>query len=129
MVTKFINHSDNLRIAYIENKANASNAEKPTVLYLGGFCSSMMGTKASLLADWSAKHGVNFLRFDYRGNGESDGEFLHYGIDHWIADAALVIDKLIKGPVILVGSSMGGWIGAALSKNRGSRIGGFEESN
>jgi pimeloyl-ACP methyl ester carboxylesterase len=82
----------------------------PTVVWLGGFRSDMAGTKAQALAEWAMGAGRAYLRFDYFGHGDSSGDFAHGTITRWREDALAVLDELIEGQVILVGSSMGGWI-------------------
>ena len=86
----------------------------PTVVFLGGFRSDMTGTKAQVLRDRSAARGQAFLRFDYSGHGQSGGAFEDGCIGDWAADAGAMLDH-IGGPVVLVGSSMGGWIALLLS--------------
>jgi hypothetical protein len=82
----------------------------PTVVWLGGFRSDMTGTKAQALADWALASGRAYLRFDYFGHGASSGDFAHGTITRWREDALAVLDELIDGEAVLVGSSMGGWI-------------------
>ncbi len=82
----------------------------PTVVWLGGFMSDMAGTKAQALADRAETEGRAFLRFDYLGHGESSGDFRDGTISRWRADAIAAIEALTEGPLVLVGSSMGGWI-------------------
>ena len=82
----------------------------PTVVWLGGFRSDMTGTKAQALAEWASAAGRSYLRFDYFGHGASSGEFIDGTIGRWRADALAAIDELTEGPLVLVGSSMGGWI-------------------
>jgi pimeloyl-ACP methyl ester carboxylesterase len=82
----------------------------PTVVWLGGFMSDMAGTKAQALADRALAEGRAFLRFDYLGHGESSGAFRDGTISRWRADAIAAIEALTEGPLVLVGSSMGGWI-------------------
>src|SRR5512144_2328409 len=83
----------------------------PTVIWLGGFRSDMAGTKAQALADWAQARARAYLRFDYLGHGESSGDFAAKGsITRWREDALAVVDELTEGPLVLVGSSMGGWI-------------------
>jgi hypothetical protein len=77
---------------------------------MGGFRSDMAGTKAQALAEWAGAHGQAYVRFDYFGHGESDGAFEAGTITRWREDALAVLDELTPGPVIPVGSSMGGWI-------------------
>src|ERR1700750_1513834 len=80
----------------------------PTVVWLGGFRSDMTGTKAEALADWASAKGRAYLRFDYLGHGSSSGDFQAKGtISRWREDALAVLDDLVNGRVILVGSSMG----------------------
>jgi pimeloyl-ACP methyl ester carboxylesterase len=83
---------------------------RPTVVWLGGFRSDMTGTKAQALADWALASGRAYLRFDYFGHGASSGDFAHGTITRWREDALAVLDKLVEGEAVLVGSSMGGWI-------------------
>ena len=96
----------------------------PTVVWLGGFKSDMSGTKATHLHEWSKTTGRAFLRFDYSGHGESEGAFEQGCISDWTADAGAVIDATTEGPVILVGSSMGGWVTTLLAPKLGRRLAG-----
>ncbi|MBX3485647.1 alpha/beta hydrolase [Phenylobacterium sp.] len=82
----------------------------PTVVWLGGFKSDMTGTKAQALADWAAANGRGYVRFDYFGHGASSGDFADGTITRWRDDAIAVLNELTAGPLVLVGSSMGGWI-------------------
>lgn len=82
----------------------------PEIVWLGGFRSEMMATKATHLADWAATTGRAMTRFDYSGHGESGGRFEDGTISLWLADAEAVIERCVVYPPILVGSSMGGWI-------------------
>lgn len=97
----------------------------PTLVFLGGYRSDMAGTKATYLDEWAAAQGVGLLRFDYRGHGASDGDFRNHCVGDWLDDALLVIDGLVKGDIILIGSSMGGWIGLLVAKLRADRVKGF----
>jgi len=95
----------------------------PTVVWLGGFRSDMTGTKAEALAEWAAGSGRAYLRFDYLGHGESSGDFAAKGtITRWREDALAVLDELTEGPVVLVGSSMGGWIACLVAMARPERV-------
>ncbi len=104
-MTEFLDTPDGRRIAY-----NRSAGEGPWIVFLGGFRSDMEGTKAVHLEAWSRARGRAFLRLDYSGHGQSSGTFEEGAIGDWAADATAAIDALTDGPVILVGSSMGGWI-------------------
>ena len=92
--------------------------EGPGIVWLGGFRSDMLGTKAGFLDAWAGGAGRAFLRFDYSGHGESDGRFEDGSIGEWAADALAAFDVLTDGAQILVGSSMGAWIATLLAKQR-----------
>ena len=87
----------------------------PAIVFLSGFKSDMDGTKAVHLQAWAERSGWAFLRFDYSGHGQSSGDFSDGCIGDWTEDAAAVCG-LIDGRVILVGSSMGGWIALLLAQ-------------
>ncbi|MDQ0395959.1 alpha/beta hydrolase [Labrys monachus] len=82
----------------------------PDVVWLGGFRSDMLATKASALAEWGLRNHRTVIRFDYSGHGESGGRFEDGTIGRWLEDALAVIAAGVHGRPILVGSSMGGWI-------------------
>ena len=107
-------------LAYREVKGRG-----PTVIFLGGFRSDMTGTKATALAAWAEREGRAFLRFDWFGHGASAGDFAEGTIGRWREDALAVLDKLTSGPVILVGSSMGGWIATLVARARRDRVAGL----
>jgi pimeloyl-ACP methyl ester carboxylesterase len=94
----------------------------PSVVWLGGFRSEMAGTKADALAAWAAAAGRDFLRFDYFGHGVSGGDFAEGTITRWRGDALAVIDRLTDGPLVLVGSSMGGWLACLAALARPNRV-------
>lgn len=82
----------------------------PGAVWLGGFRSDMLGTKAEALDGWAAANGRAFLRHDYSGHGESGGVFAEGTVSRWLAQSLAVFRRFCAGPQILVGSSMGGWI-------------------
>ena len=99
------------------------DGQGPTVVWLGGFRSDMAGTKAQALADWARAEGRAYVRFDYLGHGESSGDFQGKGtITRWREDALAVLDELALGPVVLVGSSMGGWLACLVALARPRRV-------
>ncbi|MDZ4310384.1 MAG: alpha/beta hydrolase [Cypionkella sp.] len=108
------------RIAY-----HLTPGQGPTVVFLGGFKSDMTGTKAIYLQDWAEAAGRSFLRFDYSGHGASSGDFLDGAIGDWFEDALAVIDAVTSGPLVLVGSSMGGWIALLVARAIPARIAGL----
>lgn len=97
----------------------------PTVVFLSGFRSDMNGTKALFLEEVCRARGQGFVRFDYGGHGQSGGAFAEGTISSWTRDALTIIDRVTDGPVILVGSSMGGWIGLLCAVKRPDRVVGF----
>ena len=97
----------------------------PTVVFLTGFRSDMTGDKATMLARFCAERGQAMLRFDYAGHGVSGGQFEDGTIGRWTGDALAVIDRLTEGPVVLVGSSMGGWIALLCALARSHRVAGL----
>ena len=95
----------------------------PGLFWLSGYKSDMKGTKAEALAHWAELHGRACLRFDYSGCGELEGKFTDGTIGRWLAESLAVFDACCRGPQILVGSSMGGWLALLLVralKQRGS---------
>ena len=86
----------------------------PGLLWLGGYKSDMKGTKAVALAEWAEREQRSCVRFDYSGHGESEGAFTDGTIGRWLADSLAVFDACCRGPQILIGSSMGGWLALLL---------------
>ncbi|MEZ5958808.1 MAG: alpha/beta hydrolase [Hyphomonadaceae bacterium] len=97
----------------------------PTFVWLGGFKSDMAGTKAQALAEWAAQSGQAFVRFDYSGHGVSGGAFEDGSISRWLGDTLAVLDQLTAGPLVLVGSSMGGWLSLLAARARPERVAGL----
>jgi pimeloyl-ACP methyl ester carboxylesterase len=94
----------------------------PTVVFLPGFRSDMTGEKATELATFCAERGQAMLRFDYSGHGASGGRFEAGTIGRWTDDALVMIDQRTAGPLVLVGSSMGGWIALLAALARPDRV-------
>src|SRR5690348_75089 len=99
-------------IAYIEVEGRRiayrlREGRTPTLVFFPGYASDMEGAKALALDGFSAEHGLGMLRFDYSGTGSSSGRFDDGTLDHWLEEALAVIDQLTKGPLVLIGSSMG----------------------
>jgi pimeloyl-ACP methyl ester carboxylesterase len=98
----------------------------PLIVFLPGYMSDMTGSKAEALDGWAEATGRAYLRLDYSGCGASGGEFLAGSIGRWTADALAVIDHVAPaGPVLLVGSSMGGWIALRAGLALGARLAGL----
>ncbi len=99
--------------------------KKPTVVFLHGYHSDMTGGKALALEALCRDTGHAFLRFDGFGHGESSGDVLYGTLSRWAEDAVAVIDQLTEGPVVLVGSSLGGWIALLAALERRDRVAGL----
>lgn len=108
------------RIAY-----HRTGGVGPMVVFLGGLRSDMEGTKALYLEAWARERGRAFLRFDYSGHGQSSGIFEEGAIGDWAEDAAAVLATLTSGPLVLVGSSMGGWQALLAARAQPERLAGL----
>jgi len=94
----------------------AVQGASPGLVWLGGFKSDMQGTKAAALARFAAERGRAIVRFDYSGHGESKGEFTDGTIGRWLEESLAVFSACCRGPQVLVGSSMGGWLALLLAR-------------
>ncbi len=119
-ITQFLDTPQGRRIAY-----HKSGQTGPTVVFLGGLKSDMEGTKAVYLEEWAKARGHAFLRFDYSGHGESSGAFEDGCIGDWHEDTVAAVSALTDGPLVVVGSSMGGWQALLLAKAMPERIAGM----
>jgi len=88
----------------------------PGLFWLGGFNSDMRGTKALALDAWAAEHGRACIRFDYSGHGESGGAFIDGTIGRWLEEGLAVFEQFCRGPQVVIGSSMGGWMALLLAR-------------
>lgn len=95
---------------------------QPTLVFLPGYASDMEGAKALALDAFAEAHGLSMLRFDYSGTGSSAGRFDEGTLERWLEESLALIDRLTTGPIILVGSSMGGWIALHLALHRPERV-------
>lgn len=120
MAISYIENGRGQKLAYVSYAGDDQSL--PTLMFLGGFRSDMQGTKALFLEEKCRARGQPFIRFDYTGHGESDGLFEEGTIGQWKDDALCVLDTLVQGDVVLVGSSMGGWISLLLLLERSDRI-------
>ena len=94
----------------------------PTLLFLPGYASDMEGAKALAIDAFAAERGLAMLRLDYSGTGSSAGRFEEGTLAAWLEEALAALDQLSQGPVIVVGSSMGGWIALHLALMRPERV-------
>ncbi|MBO3758664.1 alpha/beta hydrolase [Ciceribacter sp. L1K22] len=91
-----------------------ADREGPTLVWLGGYRSDMTGTKAIEMDALAGRLGLKAVRFDYSGHGASGGAFRDGTISRWLEEALAVIDHAGGSEVVLVGSSMGGWVALRL---------------
>lgn len=115
--TTFLDTAQGRRLAYHRNPGQG-----PWIVFLGGLKSDMEGTKALHLEAWAKARGRAFLRFDYSGHGESSGTFEEGCIGDWHEDALSAVGALTEGPLVPVGSSMGGWQALLMAREIPSRI-------
>ncbi len=114
---EFLTRADGVRLAY-----RYSPGEGPTLVFLPGYMSDMQGGKAQALVAWAESEGRAMLRLDYSGCGESDGRFEDGTLDIWRDDVLAVIGCAVNGPIILIGSSMGGWLMLLVAQALGMRL-------
>jgi pimeloyl-ACP methyl ester carboxylesterase len=112
-----LDRGDGVELAYARQ-----DGASPTVLFLPGFRSDMTGEKAEALCAFCAERNQAMVRFDYSGHGSSGGRFEDGTISRWTDDALAVIDRQSDGPLILIGSSMGGWIALLAALARPGRV-------
>lgn len=113
----FLERPDGERLAW-----RRVEAQGPTVIWVGGWRSDMGGTKAEALAEAAMARGWSYLRYDHFAHGASSGDWHWATIGRWREDLIAVIDDLVRGPVVLVGSSMGGWVASLAAIARPDRI-------
>lgn len=118
-----LNRPDGHHLAY--HSYQGASDKPTTVIFLGGFASDMGGTKAIALDEWARAQSRSFVRFDYFGHGQSTGKFEEGTISRWADDALAIIDEVAKGDLLLIGSSMGGWVSLLSSLKRADRIKGL----
>lgn len=122
MTTEYFTSPQGRRLAF--DRSPAMNG-RPTLIWLSGYRSDMMGGKAQAVKSWAWETGHGTVLFDYSGHGESDGRFEDGIISAWREDTLAVIDTLSEGPLVLVGSSMGGWMALLAALARPGRVKGL----
>ena len=114
---EFVTREDGIRLAYRYVGGNG-----PTIVFLPGYMSDMQGSKAQALAAWATRQDRAMLRLDYSGCGESEGAFEDGTLDIWRDDVLAVIAQVVSGPIILIGSSMGGWLMLLVAQALGDQV-------
>lgn len=114
-----------IRIAVDRHEPQRRDMQNPGFLWLGGFKSDMTGAKATRLRQWAVAADRFFIRFDYSGHGASEGRFEDGTLSLWLAEARAVLALAGDRPMILLGSSMGGYLALLLAKQRAGAIKGL----
>jgi pimeloyl-ACP methyl ester carboxylesterase len=117
---RYFTRADGLKLAY--RKADGAG---PTIVFLPGYMSDMAGGKACAVFDWAVANGHACLLLDYAGCGQSEGDFADQTLGIWQDDVLAMIDALAPGPVLLIGSSMGGWLMLLVGLALGDRLAGM----
>ncbi len=118
--TQFHTMPDGRRIAY-----RFAPGRGPTLVFLPGYMSDMAGGKATALFDWACEQGRACLLLDYSGCGESEGEFADGTLSRWCDEVLTLIEARVDGPVVIIGSSMGGWLMLLVGTALGERLAGL----
>ena len=115
-----LTRADGVRLAFDYRRGKG-----PTLVFLPGYASDMAGTKALALDEWAGRKGHAMLRLDYSGCGQSGGQFDDGTLDVWRNDVLTVIGLIEHGPLVLVGSSMGGWLMLLVARALGRQVKGL----
>ncbi len=122
-MTDYIQSAAGHRLAY---RKSPKGTGVPRLVWFSGFNSDMSGSKVLALEAWAAEHAIPFLAFDYSGHGLSEGDFAEGTISGWRQDCLSVIDQLTEDePLVLVGSSMGGWMALLTALAKTERVAGM----
>jgi pimeloyl-ACP methyl ester carboxylesterase len=116
---------DGRRIAHRHTPATADQIDSPTLVFLPGYMSDMAGSKATSLFARAQEEGRACLLLDYSGCGQSAGTFANGTLSKWCDEVLALIDAKVSGPVLLVGSSMGGWLMLLVGEALGPRLAGM----
>ncbi|MFN3619464.1 alpha/beta hydrolase [Sphingorhabdus sp.] len=114
---QFAVRADGVHLAYRHQPGQG-----PTLVFLPGYMSDMQGSKAIALSAWAAERGLGMLRLDYSGCGESEGAFEDGTLNIWRDDVLTVVAEMVDGPLILIGSSMGGWLMLLVAEALGDQV-------
>jgi pimeloyl-ACP methyl ester carboxylesterase len=115
--TAFHTLADNRQLAFRQVAGRG-----PAIVFLPGYMSDMAGSKATALFDWASETGRACLLLDYSACGESPGDFAEGTLSRWCEEAVALVDARVEGPVVLVGSSMGGWLMLLAARRLGARV-------
>ena len=124
-MTGFHEMPDGRRIAFRLTQRDGDEHKAPAIVFLPGYMSDMAGSKASALFDWAQAQGRTCLLLDYSGCGESGGTFADGTLSRWRDEVVALIEAKLEGPVLLIGSSMGGWLMLLVALALGERTAGL----
>lgn len=117
---RFHDLPDGRRIAF-----RHTGGEGPTLVFLPGYMSDMAGSKATAVFDEAVEQGRGCLLLDYSGCGESAGDFADGTLSRWREEVLALIEAYVEGPILLLGSSMGGWLMLLVAEVLGGRLAGI----
>jgi pimeloyl-ACP methyl ester carboxylesterase len=115
--TRYHTLADGRRIAFRQHSGSG-----PVIVFLPGYMSDMAGSKATALFDWAQAQGRGCLLLDYSGCGESPGDFAEGTLSRWCEEVVELVEARLSGPIVLVGSSMGGWLILLAARRLGARV-------
>lgn len=118
--TRFHSLPDGRRIAFRHIDGGG-----PAIVFLPGYMSDMAGSKATAVAQWASAAGRECLLLDYSGCGESPGDFSQGTLTRWREEVVALVEAHVSGPVVLIGSSMGGWLMLLVARDLGERVAGL----
>ncbi len=118
--TQFHTMPDGRRIAFRHTPGSG-----PTLVFLPGYMSDMEGGKATALFDWAQAQGRTCLLLDYSGCGASEGDFADGTLSRWTQEVVALVEARAEGEVVLIGSSMGGWLMLLAGLALGERLAGL----
>lgn len=120
----FLNTNYGQKLAYVKDNPINDIAAKSgkTCVWLGGYHSDFLGGKASVMRNTAIKNNVSSLLFDYSGHGQSSGEFADFCLSDWLRDVEAIVDNTTSGDLMLVGSSMGGWLSLLYALKHPERV-------
>lgn len=121
---RFHEMADGRRIAF-RHSAGSPSFRGPTLVFLPGYMSDMAGGKATAIFDEAVAKGRACLLLDYSGCGESSGDFADGTLSRWREEVMALIDAYVEGPVLVTGSSMGGWLMLLVGRALGDRLAGI----
>lgn len=95
------------------------------MFFLPGFRSDMLATKAQALQDHCIAKGIAYTSLDYFAHGQSEGDFSEFTLSHALRDVLTILEHVTKGPQIVIGSSMGGWLMMLTAMHHAERVSGL----